>query len=70
MYKDIIILYAHPQDNNMLVNISRVNYLYTIVLVSTSRSKVKLHGRNHGDKVKPHPQFCKWRERKRRALEN
>ena len=34
MYKDIIILYAHPQDNNMLVNISRVNYLYTCKYVT------------------------------------
>ena len=23
--------------------------------------RIKLHGSNHGDNVKPRPQFCKWR---------
>ena len=47
-------------------------YIYNCPCNIRHNSKVKLHGRNHGNKVKLCPQFCKWRswERKRKVKEN
>ena len=50
---------------------SNYYYLYIIVLVTYVTVKGQATRRNHGDKVKLRPQFCKWRSQKgREELEN
>ena len=58
-------------SNHTYIRLSWVTSIYNCPCNVRYGSKVKLHGRNHGDQVKLRPQFCKWRSQKgRQELEN